>query len=149
MQNHGQVGWLPLARLQANEQQLSALEAAMVGYCVQHPIAGRAYFITNGEPIPCGELIGRMLEAAGLPRERRSVPPGIAYLAGWVLETIHHLGQRPEEPRMTRFLARQLSRAHHFDLSAARRDLGYEPEIGLDEGMARLAGSFAPAAQDG
>ena len=40
---------------------------------------------------------------------------------------------------MTRFVARELSTAHWFDLSAARRDFGYEPRIGFDEGMQRLA----------
>ena len=35
--------------------------------------------------------------------------------------------------RMTRFLAQQLSTSHWFDISAARRDLGYEPAISTDE----------------
>ena len=39
---------------------------------------------------------------------------------------------------MTRFLARQLSTAHWFDLRAARRDLGYQPRVSIDEGMKRL-----------
>jgi nucleoside-diphosphate-sugar epimerase len=39
---------------------------------------------------------------------------------------------------MTRFLARELSTSHWFDLSAARRDLGYEPSVSLDEGLRRL-----------
>ena len=43
---------------------------------------------------------------------------------------------------MTRFLARQLATAHWFDISAARRDLGYEPVVGLDEGFRRLAASL-------
>jgi len=43
---------------------------------------------------------------------------------------------------MTRFLARQLATDHWFDISAARRDLGYEPQVGVDEGMRRLAESL-------
>jgi nucleoside-diphosphate-sugar epimerase len=39
---------------------------------------------------------------------------------------------------MTRFLARQLATAHWFDPTAARRDLGYEPRVSLDEGFERL-----------
>lgn len=39
---------------------------------------------------------------------------------------------------MTRFLARQLATAHWFDISAARRDLGYAPQVPLDEGFVRL-----------
>ena len=39
---------------------------------------------------------------------------------------------------MTRFLAAQLSTSHWFDISAARRDLGYEPRVSTAEGMRRL-----------
>ena len=47
---------------------------------------------------------------------------------------------------MTRFLAHQLATAHWFDISAARRDLGYEPQVGLDEGFRRLALALREAA---
>ena len=39
---------------------------------------------------------------------------------------------------MTRFVAKQLATAHHFDLTAARRDLGYEPSLTIREGLERL-----------
>ncbi len=40
---------------------------------------------------------------------------------------------------MTRFLAHQLSTAHWFDITAARRDLGYRPAVTIPEGLDRLA----------
>ena len=43
---------------------------------------------------------------------------------------------------MTRFLAKQLSTAHWFDISAARRDLGYSPDVSIEEGLKRLEQSF-------
>ena len=39
---------------------------------------------------------------------------------------------------MTRFLAKELSAAHWFNIDAARRDLGYNPAISLEEGLKRL-----------
>jgi nucleoside-diphosphate-sugar epimerase len=39
---------------------------------------------------------------------------------------------------MTRFLAAQLATSHWFDISAARRDLGYEARVSSVEGMRRL-----------
>lgn len=102
------------------------------------PCAGRAYFVTNAEPVPVGELINRILAAAGVPPVTASVPVGVAVVAGAVLETVSRLLRRRDEPRMTRFLARQLATAHWFDPTAARRDLGYEPRVSLDEGFERL-----------
>ena len=40
---------------------------------------------------------------------------------------------------MTRFLAKQLSTPHWFDIGAARRDFGYRPSVSIDEGMEQLA----------
>jgi len=102
-------------------------------------IAGWTYYVTQGAPIPMRELIGRILDAAGLPRETRSVPAGVAYAVGAVLETLFRIVGAKREPPMTRFVARQLSTAHWFDPAAARQDLGYDPAVSLDEGMERLA----------
>ncbi len=100
--------------------------------------AGRAYFITQDEPLPQVDFINRILAAAGLPEERRSVNPRVAWVAGAVLETAFRLVGSKEEPPMTRFVASQLATAHWYDISGARRDLGYEPTISVDEGMERL-----------
>ena len=40
---------------------------------------------------------------------------------------------------MTRWIVRELTTSHWFDISAARRDLGYEPTVMMEEGMRRLA----------
>jgi nucleoside-diphosphate-sugar epimerase len=108
------------------------------------PVAGRAYFISNGEPVPLWELVNGILRAAGLPPVTRSVPYGLAWLAGWFLEKAYALFNPDGEPPMTRFLARELATAHWFDLSAARRDLGYEPKVSLAEGLRRLEASLRP-----
>jgi nucleoside-diphosphate-sugar epimerase len=44
---------------------------------------------------------------------------------------------------MTRFLAEQLATAHWFDLTAARTELGYVPEVSFREGVDRLRESYA------
>ena len=49
---------------------------------------------------------------------------------------------------MTRFLARELSTAHWYNLDAAGRDLGYEPQVTIEEGLARLARSFQAGEQN-
>jgi nucleoside-diphosphate-sugar epimerase len=103
------------------------------------PIAGKAYFLTQGEPIPLWDLVNRILDAAGLGPVTRSVPAGLAYAAGGLLEMAYAVLRPNGEPPLTRFVARELTTAHWFDIGAARRDLGYEPKVSLDEGLRRLA----------
>lgn len=106
---------------------------------------GKAYFITNGEPIPMRDLINRILAAAHLPPVTRHISPRIATAVGGLLEGAYHLLRIRREPVMTRFVARQLACAHWYDLTAARRDLGYEPRVSIDEGMERLEQSRVAA----
>ncbi|HTK78055.1 MAG TPA: NAD-dependent epimerase/dehydratase family protein [Gemmataceae bacterium] len=103
------------------------------------PIAGRAYFISQGEPVPLWPFINQVLELAGVPPATRRMPAGLAYTAGTMFEALYKLFRIRSEPPMTRFLAQQLSTSHWFDISAARRNLGYVPVISTDEGLRRLA----------
>jgi len=100
--------------------------------------AGKVYFVSNGEPLPLAELVNGILSAAGLPPVRRSVPVWLAYGIGAVMEAAYGVLRLPGEPRMTRMIARHLATAHWYDLTAARRDLGYRPAVTIEEGLARL-----------
>lgn len=102
------------------------------------PCAGRAYFIAQDEPTLAKELINGVLAAAGLPAEARSIPASVAWCAGATAEALFWLLRRKDEPPLTRFAATQLATAHWYDLTAARRDLGYEPLVSTAEGMERL-----------
>lgn len=107
------------------------------------PPAGKAYFISNGEPLPVWELVDRILAAAGLPPLKRSVHPKLAYAAGWALELAYGFFDAEGEPPMTRFVAEELSTSHWFDLGAAKRDLGYQPRVSIAEGLKRLEKAFS------
>jgi nucleoside-diphosphate-sugar epimerase len=103
------------------------------------PISGRAYFVTAGAPVGAWTMVDRMLAAAGIPPVARRVPAGVARAAALVAEALWRWLPLPGEPPLTRFLVQQLTHAHWFDISAARRDLGYEPRVSLDDGLVRLA----------
>ncbi|MCK5826838.1 MAG: NAD-dependent epimerase/dehydratase family protein [Desulfuromusa sp.] len=101
-------------------------------------VAGKVYFISNDEPLPLWNIINRILAAGGLPAVEKSISPRIAMLAGGLLEGVYRLFKLSGEPRMTRFVAKELSSAHWFDLSAAKHDFDYRAEISIDEGLERL-----------
>jgi 2-alkyl-3-oxoalkanoate reductase len=106
------------------------------------PMAGQAYFISQGEPVNCWNWLNEILVLAGLAPVRKSVSARMAYMIGAACETVHLLFQRRGEPSMSRFLAAQLATSHYFDISRARRDFGYEPKISTAEGLRRLAAGF-------
>jgi nucleoside-diphosphate-sugar epimerase len=101
--------------------------------------AGKAYFISQGEPVNCWQWIDEILALVDLPPVRRSVSLKTAWRVGGACERVWRLLRLKGEPPMTRFLAAQLAASHWFDISAARRDLGYEPRVSTAEGMQRLA----------
>lgn len=103
------------------------------------PVAGRAYFLSQGEPVNCWQWIDEILALAQLPPVSKSISFEKAWRVGAVLEKIYGLLRLRAEPPMTRFLAAQLATSHWFDISAARRDFGYEPQISTAEGMRRMA----------
>lgn len=112
------------------------------------PIGGNVYFISDGEPVGVWTLANRMLAAAKAPKVGKPVPAWVAYALGAVLEATHHLFGLHSEPLMTRFAASELSTAQWFDISAARRDLGYIPKVSIDEGFRRLAEWLAIGRQE-
>lgn len=104
--------------------------------------AGRAYFLSQGQPIRMCDFVNRLLAAAGLPPVTKSIPYCVALPAAGLLELFHTALGLSGEPRLTRFVVRQFATAHWFDISAAKRDLGYVPRVSTDVGMQNLRASL-------
>ena len=104
--------------------------------------AGRAYFISNGEPWPLREVLNGLLRAADAPEVRKTIPFRVAYALGAACEGAWSALPLSGEPPMTRFLAEQLSTAHWYSMAPATRDFGYVPKVSMMEGLERLRASF-------
>jgi 2-alkyl-3-oxoalkanoate reductase len=100
--------------------------------------AGRAYFITNGEPVVLWDWVNALLTALGEPPVTRHVSLRTASAIGAVCEAAWRVLPLAGEPPMTRFIAAELAKDHWFSLDAARRDLGYVPRITMAAGTAEL-----------
>jgi nucleoside-diphosphate-sugar epimerase len=102
------------------------------------PVAGNAYFLSQGEPVNCWKWINEILALVNLPSVGRSISLRTARRVGALCEAAWSMLRLEGEPPMTRFLASQLATSHWFDISAAKRDFGYSPRISTEEGMRRL-----------
>jgi nucleoside-diphosphate-sugar epimerase len=99
--------------------------------------AGKAYFISQGEPVNLWDWIDELFAAMDIDRVRSSLSFPAAYRLGGVLEAVYKLTGSKKEPRMTRFLAEQLAKSHYFSIENAQKDLGYRPIISTTEGLRR------------
>ena len=107
--------------------------------------AGKAYFISNDEPLPMSAIVNRILQAAGLKQIEKFFPVQLAYVIGACMELFYSLFRIKTEPVMTRFIARQLSCSHWYNIAAAKRDLNYEAKVSIEEGMQALEQSLRDA----
>ncbi|HUP79009.1 MAG TPA: NAD-dependent epimerase/dehydratase family protein [Pirellula sp.] len=100
--------------------------------------SGRAYFITDGEPIECWKWITTILESANMTPPKKCISFNAAYRLGAVLELVYRLLRISSEPPMTRFVAAQLGVDHYFDISSAKNRLGFQPIQNRWERVAEL-----------
>jgi nucleoside-diphosphate-sugar epimerase len=103
-----------------------------------HKLSGNVYFISQGEPVPLWDMVNDILRVAGFAPVKRSISRRTAWVIGAMLEACYKLFKLSGEPQMTRFVAEELATAHWFDISAAKRDLGYVPRVSTKQGIRRL-----------
>lgn len=94
---------------------------------------GEAYFISQAEPVSLWDWINQVCIRNGLPPVKRSLPKKLAHMLAGVLEFASRLRPGQPEPLLTRFLVSEMATDHYFNISKAKRDLGYVPRYGMDE----------------
>jgi sterol-4alpha-carboxylate 3-dehydrogenase (decarboxylating) len=101
--------------------------------------AGQAYFITNGEPMPFWDFIRKVAARLGFPPVKYTAPKSLVYAIAAIKEGIDTLkgGTLNAEDGLTRFAIRYMCTHHYFSIEKARRELGYDPAVSIEEGIER------------
>ena len=104
--------------------------------------AGRAYFVSQGEPVNLWSWVNELFARLDIRPVHAKISYRAAYGIGALLEGFYGLAGRRQEPRMTRFLAQQLAKSHYFSIARAQHDLGYQPLVSTAQGMERVIASL-------
>jgi len=100
--------------------------------------AGEACVITDGDPVVFREFVTALIETQGVEPPDRSLPGWTAMPLARFSEAAWKLLPLRGEPPMTRFRAWILTQECTIDITKARRELGYEPIVSHEHGLAEL-----------
>ncbi|KAL8932379.1 MAG: hypothetical protein Q9211_006346 [Gyalolechia sp. 1 TL-2023] len=135
------VGNMAAAHILASEALLT--RASSSSESTLPPIAGEAFFITNGEPMPFWDFVRATGEAAGFPVKKQdvwimpqSVGLAIAFITEWMV-WLRSLGKRKSTLNRAGIRYSCLTRTYSIDKAKAR--LGYHPKVDMSEGIRRAA----------
>lgn len=120
----------------------SHLDAADALRAPSPACAGKAYFISNDEPVILWDWVNAFLPRVGAPVITRKVGLGTASMLGSAFELAYRVLPLAGEPRMTRFLAAALARSHWYSMAPAKRDLGYTVRVSMAQGTDQTVAWF-------
>jgi nucleoside-diphosphate-sugar epimerase len=104
---------------------------------------GEIYFVTDGEPVVFREFVSELIATQGVEPPTRSVPGWIGRVSAPVAETAWNVLPLKGEPPITRFAYWVSAQECTIDISKARRELGYEPRVSKEQGLAELRSGAA------
>jgi nucleoside-diphosphate-sugar epimerase len=97
--------------------------------------AGRTYILAGPDVTTLNELVGIIAEEAGVKRPSLHLPVWPLWLAGALCEAV--CAPFGVEPPLYRRRVDFFTKSRAFDITRARRELGYAPRIGVREGVRR------------
>ncbi|KAL7666686.1 3-beta hydroxysteroid dehydrogenase/isomerase domain-containing protein [[Candida] zeylanoides] len=97
-------------------------------------VAGQTFFVTNDAPTYFWTLARTVWKADGhIDRYNIVLSRPVAMVAGYLSQFVSRLLHK--EPGLTPFRVRVVCATRYHDISKAKQLLGYEPAVGLEEGI--------------
>lgn len=108
--------------------------------------AGGVYNITNDDPRPFRELLGTLLPLLGETPRLRPMNRRAAWVLAAALEGACKALPGQPEPPFTRYTLSTIAYSQTLDVTRAKAELGYRPEVALDDALRRVAEHLRVAA---
>ncbi len=135
----GRFAWIDHGRHVVDMVHVDNLVAATVLALTRGRHRG-VYHVTDGAPMPIRDFLTPLLATRGVDLSRsRSVPLAMAAPMAAMLDGVARLLRRPTAPPLTNWLVSFTGRDRSYDITAARDELGYVPEVTFERGLARMA----------
>jgi sterol-4alpha-carboxylate 3-dehydrogenase (decarboxylating) len=106
-------------------------------------VDGEAFFITNDSPVYFWDFARAVWAAAGSPHGTKHVwvmPREIGLWLGYLSEVYFWIIRKPATFNRQRIIFSSMTR--YYNISKAKRRLGYEPLVGLDDAVKRTVKWF-------
>lgn len=137
----GRFAWIDHGRHIVDFVHVENLAAAAVRALTRGRHRG-VYYVTDGTPMPIRDFLTPLLATRGVDLSRsRSVPLAIAAPVAATMDRTARLLRRRSAPPLTNWLVSFTGRDRSYDITAARRELGYAPDMTLERGLAEMASS--------
>ena len=136
---------IPLIRGGQQLMDMTCVEnvALAIRLALEAPIAqGRVYNITNGEPRSFKSMLDEALDGLQIKKRYLRLPAGLVALLARMLEGSYRLFGIRKEPPLTRYTYYLMRYSQTLDISAAKKDLGYEPCLSISEGIAKYVQDY-------
>jgi 2-alkyl-3-oxoalkanoate reductase len=108
--------------------------------------AGNVYVIADEGSPTWLEVFGYLAGLARAPEPKLHLPPALARILGMSGEALYGLVRPGQDPLLTRYRAELMVHDVHFNIDAAREELGYRPMVSWQEGMRRTVMALEPKA---
>src|SRR5439155_20052441 len=96
-----------------------------------------AYTFSSAGEISQRGLLDLRTDALGRPRVERHIPFRFAFWAGLLSELIGRAIRLKRPPHITRYAVGLVGRPTLFSTARARAELGWQPRVGVEEGLRR------------
>ena len=100
---------------------------------------GKAYNITNDEPIILRDLLAITLNELGMNIPFKNVPYSVANILANAMEIVCKVLPTYPEPPLTQYSAGVFALSQTLNIDSAKNDLGYRPNVSLKDGIAHAA----------